>query len=422
MTASSSSRRALACAIGAAGDPAPVQPRLGPRPQHRRLAGQLLAGRRRIGAAPATSSSGKWTSPRPRSARGSSAQRSASVRVAASSRRTDRRALPGVADHLLGDLRHLLAALERALGVAAADVAGVQRDQPSGGVEHVGDRGVGAVDVADRVGEHRRHPLGERRGRASGRPGRRRRGRGGAPPRATSGVGQRRAASAAGAPGRGRDAAPPAPGPPRTAGPAAPPGHRRRRGSEIISRVVTGAPRSPARWVALTSRHSAAQPARPWASRVTPGVVGVDGGAAAGRGPPGGARRLPAHRPGRPGAAPGAGTARPRGRPRAPAGSRPARRPGRSGPRRRCRPGRSGRGRPCRGRRPARPASRGARPRAASSSRRPRAGGRRDRARRLTRSGRAGRAGRAGAARRGWSRPPPGRWRRPGAGRRPPGW
>ena len=63
---------------------------------------------------------------------------------------------------LLGHLRHLLAGLEEALGVAPVDVAQVERDQAPGGVEHVDRGGVGPVGVADRVAEHHAQP---------GRPG-----------------------------------------------------------------------------------------------------------------------------------------------------------------------------------------------------------------------------------------------------------
>ncbi len=126
--------------------------------------------------APSTSSSGKCTSPMPRSARGSTAHRSATCRVAASSRRAARSSEPSGRGDLLGHLVHLLAGLEVALGVDPVDVPDVERDQPAGGVEHVGGRGVGPVGVAHRVGEHRGEPLLDARGRASGRPAAGRRG------------------------------------------------------------------------------------------------------------------------------------------------------------------------------------------------------------------------------------------------------
>ena len=56
---------------------------------------------------------------------------------------------------LLGEVGHLLAGLQVALGVDPVDVPGVEDDQPPGRVEHVGHRGIGVVEVADRVGQHR---------------------------------------------------------------------------------------------------------------------------------------------------------------------------------------------------------------------------------------------------------------------------
>ena len=64
----------------------------------------------------------------------------------------------GVAADLLGHLVHLLAGLQEALGVAPVEVAQVHRDQAAGGVEDVGGGGVEPVGVADRVGDHDRHP------------------------------------------------------------------------------------------------------------------------------------------------------------------------------------------------------------------------------------------------------------------------
>ena len=72
---------------------------------------------------------------------------------------------------LLGDRRHLLAGLEVALGVDPVEVAGVQRHQPAGRVEHVDGRGVGAVGVAHRVGEHRGEPLLDGQPEHPGGPG-----------------------------------------------------------------------------------------------------------------------------------------------------------------------------------------------------------------------------------------------------------
>ena len=87
----------------------------------------------------------------------------------------------GVAADLLGDLVHLLAGLEEPFGVAAVEMADVERDQPAGGVEDVDGGGVGPVGVADRVGQHHREPgcpaqpghpggVGGRAGTAAGDP------------------------------------------------------------------------------------------------------------------------------------------------------------------------------------------------------------------------------------------------------------
>ena len=59
---------------------------------------------------------------------------------------------------LLGDLGHLLAGLEEPLGVAAVEVAPVERHQPAGGVEDVDGRRVEPVGVADGVGEDGAEP------------------------------------------------------------------------------------------------------------------------------------------------------------------------------------------------------------------------------------------------------------------------
>ena len=65
---------------------------------------------------------------------------------------------PGEPGDLLGDLGHLLAGLEVALGVAAVDVPPVQRHQPAGRVEDVDGGRVAAVGVAHRVAQHRPDP------------------------------------------------------------------------------------------------------------------------------------------------------------------------------------------------------------------------------------------------------------------------
>ena len=56
---------------------------------------------------------------------------------------------------LVGEVGHLLAGLEVALGVDPVDVPGVENDQPAGGIEHVGHRRVGVVEVTHGVGQHR---------------------------------------------------------------------------------------------------------------------------------------------------------------------------------------------------------------------------------------------------------------------------
>ncbi len=64
----------------------------------------------------------------------------------------------GLAADVLGELGHLLAGLHEALGVAAVEVALVERHQPACGVEDVDGGGVAALRVAHRVGEHRPEP------------------------------------------------------------------------------------------------------------------------------------------------------------------------------------------------------------------------------------------------------------------------
>ena len=66
----------------------------------------------------------------------------------------------------LGHLAHRLGALEVALGVAAVDVAHVERYEPARGVEHVDRHRLSPLGHPYRVGEHRRH----RRGRRPARP------------------------------------------------------------------------------------------------------------------------------------------------------------------------------------------------------------------------------------------------------------
>jgi hypothetical protein len=62
-------------------------------------------------------------------------------------------AASGEPGHVCGARRHLGPGGEVALGVAAVDVAGIQRHQPAGGVQHVGDRRIRFAGHAHRVGE-----------------------------------------------------------------------------------------------------------------------------------------------------------------------------------------------------------------------------------------------------------------------------
>ena len=156
----------------------------------------------------------------------------------------------GQPDDLLGDLVHLLAGLEEALGVGPVDMTPVEGDQAAGGVEDVDGRGVEAVGVAHGVGQHRAEPgaageaghpggVGRRAGTpdgavsrgAGGRPARRGGSRRG-PPRAT----------APGPPGRGRRDDGPRPHRARRPDRAAP----RRRRSRARARGRTGRPPAPA--------------------------------------------------------------------------------------------------------------------------------------------------------------------------------
>ena len=118
------------------------------------------------------------------------------------------------ADEVLGDVGHLLARLQVALGGAPVDVPRVERDQPAGGVQHVGGRGVEGVDVADGVAEHHRHALlgGEPEHRLRPRTGRP--ARGGGRPRAPAGRDRTPPARCRDGRRRGRRGRRPAPGPP----------------------------------------------------------------------------------------------------------------------------------------------------------------------------------------------------------------
>ena len=187
---------------------------------------------------------------------------------------------PGEAADLLGDLVHLLAGLQEPLGVAPVEVAQVHRHQPPGRIEHVGRRGVEPVGEADRVGEHDRDP-GLRAERA--RPA----------IRAACGEdpgpdpGSRwETTSTISCPGPTRSSHRASTSRPRSsrrsvaarpsseAGPSSTRTSRPATCSATSSGVHTGVPRSPAAWVAETSRHTAAQPLRPLARKVTRGSRG----------------------------------------------------------------------------------------------------------------------------------------------------
>ena len=180
---------------------------------------------------------------------------------------------------LFCDLGHLLAGLEEPLGVAAVDVAPVEGDQPAGGVEDVDGGGVAAVGVADRVAEHRAEPGLPGDPRHPGGVG----GGAGTPPlagapgsrwetsstwrwvRGTSARHGSRVARARSSrrPPEGQSAA-------RASSEVGPSSTTRLPAASCspscsarTAKSTTGSPRSPERWVAETSRHSAAQPARP---------------------------------------------------------------------------------------------------------------------------------------------------------------
>nr|WP_026218739.1 hypothetical protein [Embleya scabrispora] len=77
----------------------------------------------------------------------------------------------GRAGDLGGDGDHVEGGLEVFLGAGTGEVVPAERDQSAGRVEHVGDRGVLAVGVAHRVGEHGGHPVGIGQERHPGRVG-----------------------------------------------------------------------------------------------------------------------------------------------------------------------------------------------------------------------------------------------------------
>ena len=85
---------------------------------------------------------------------GSTTHWSAMRRVAASSRRASDRPNPRQPGHVVGDLGHLLAGLERSLGIDPVDMADVESDQSACSVEDVSGRGIASIGVAHRIGEH----------------------------------------------------------------------------------------------------------------------------------------------------------------------------------------------------------------------------------------------------------------------------
>ena len=106
-------------------------------------------------------------------------------------------------DEVLGDLGHLLARLQVALGGAPVDVPHVERDQPAGRVQHVGGRARRGRRRSGRrcsapPARPARRRTGASPGPATGRPG-----RGGGRPRAPAGPGRRPPARCRG--GRRRD-------------------------------------------------------------------------------------------------------------------------------------------------------------------------------------------------------------------------
>ncbi len=300
----------------------------------------------------------------------------------------------GVAADLLGDLVHLLAGLQEALGVAAVEVAQVHRDQSSGRVEYVGRGGVEPVGEPDRVGEHDRQPRPSGPGQA-GHPGGVRRG---TRPGAGQPVGDHLDDQLAGTdqvepalqdlatevvtPQRGRatqlggrpEQHPDVPGMgrirrrARRPAPACTPGCRARRRRGSPRPAGTPPPTPPGRWPGR-SPGAAAGPGR---HRRGPGCVGD-------------LRWWRSERQRASGNTRSEGQVDAEDRADRPSPSRPWR----TGPRRRCRRGRSARGRPSPARRRARRGRGGARRRTAGSSRRRRGGGRTGRTTRSSPSGHA---------------------------------
>ena len=198
---------------------------------------------------------------------------------------------PGVAADLLGDLVHLLAGLQETLGVAAVEMAQVHRHQSAGRIEYVGRRGVEPVGEADRVGEHHRDPARPERARPVIRaawgeepgpdPGSRWETTSTASCSGPTRSSQRARTSRPRSSRRNVAARPSS-----EAGPSRTRTSRPATCSATSSGVQIGVPRSPAAWVAETSRHTAAHPLRPLARKVTrgsrwsreaPPLVGVRG-------------------------------------------------------------------------------------------------------------------------------------------------
>ena len=136
---------------------------------------------------------------------------------------------------------------------------------------------------------------------------------------------------------RGRRGAGSRPRPARRTARAAPARHRPRGGAPAGRAVATGRPRSPARWVAETIRHSAAQPALPLARNVTRALPALLGRQVAG--PPAARRRTTRGRRHLAGRATPVAMVGATARSTPSTGRMPARhgRRGRTSPRRRCR-------------------------------------------------------------------------------------
>ena len=125
-----------------------------PRTARRSTTSARVRRRRRLGRPPRARESAPTRGRDRRPGRGHTA--GPAVRWRRAARRVVARSVPtpDESSHLGGDLGHLRRRLQVALAGAAIDVPQVERHQPAGGVEHVGDRGVLATGVPHGVGEH----------------------------------------------------------------------------------------------------------------------------------------------------------------------------------------------------------------------------------------------------------------------------